>query len=322
MFIRHSSTCFIILLVYVDDVILVSNNITELEVPKTRLHNKFKLKNLGDLKYFLGLEVARSNNRIFVSQRAYALQLLEDLGYLGCKPVSTPMEPNLKLSQDENDKLADPTLYRKMIGKLQYLTITRPDIAYSVNKLSQFLAMPKFKHFQAAQRVLQYVKSTPGQGIFLPAASEIQLRVYTDADWAACVDTRRSTTGFCIFLGSSIISWKSKKQQMVSRSSAEAEYRAMANTTSELVWLLSLLKELRVEHKGPAIMYCDNKAAQHIAANHIFHERTKHIEIDCHLVREKVQQEVIKTAHVSTKEQLPDILTKALFPNQFRALKD
>ncbi|KAM6560886.1 hypothetical protein CsatA_030125 [Cannabis sativa] len=322
LFIKHFNGNFIFLLVYVDDVILASNNLVELEAFKARLHIRFQLKDLGNLRYFLGLEVARSDKGIFVSQRPYALQLLEDLGYLGSKPVSTPMEANLRLGLDEKEKLADPTLYRRIVGKLQYLTITRPDISYSVNKLSQFLCTPRVTHLHAAQRVLQYVKGTPGQGIFFAADSEVKLHAYTDSDWAACPDTRRSTTGFCIFVGTSIISWKSKKQHTVSRSSAEAEYRAMANTTCEVVWLLSILKELQIEHQGPALLYCDNKSAQHIAANPVFHERTKHIEIDCHLVREKVQQGVIKTVHVSTKDQVADILTKPLFPNQFNNFKD
>ncbi|KAM6555970.1 hypothetical protein CsatB_002989 [Cannabis sativa] len=322
LFIKHFGDHFIFLLVYVDDVILVSNDLQELEALKVRLNARFKLKDLGNLKYFLGLEIARSQKGIFVSQRPYALQLLEDLGHLGCKPMNTPMEANLKLGQNDKEKLADPTLYRRIIGKLQYLTITRPDISYSVNKLSQFLAVPQASHMNAAVRVLQYIKSTPGQGIYFPATCKIQLRAYTDSDWAACPDTRRSTTGFCIFIGDSIISWRSKKQHTVSRSSAEAEYRAMANTTCEVVWLISILKELNVHHEGPTLLFCDNKSAQHIAANPVFHERTKHIEIDCHLVREKVQAGVIKTVHVASKEQLADVLTKPLFPNQFNYIKD
>uniref|UniRef100_A0A803QCK0 Reverse transcriptase Ty1/copia-type domain-containing protein n=1 Tax=Cannabis sativa TaxID=3483 RepID=A0A803QCK0_CANSA len=180
-------------------------------------------------------EVARSPKGIFVSRRPYALQLLEDLGHLGCKPVSTPMEGNLQLSQAEKDKLVDPKLYRRIIGKLQYLTITRPNIFFTVNKLIQYLAVPKNFHMNAAQRALQYIKHCPGQGIFFPANFVIHLRAYTDVDWAACPDTRRSTIGFCIFLGDSLISWKSKKQQTVSRSSAKVGYQAMANTTCELV---------------------------------------------------------------------------------------
>ncbi|XP_060974209.1 uncharacterized mitochondrial protein AtMg00810-like [Cannabis sativa] len=158
-------------------------------------------------------------------------------------------------------KLADPTLYMKIVEKLQYLTITRPDNSYSVNKLSHFLSTPRVTHLHVAQRVLQYVKSCPGKGIFFATNTEVKLHAYTDSDWAACPDTRKSTTGFRIFVGSSIISWENKKQHTISRSSAEAKYRAMANTTCEVVWLLSVLKELKVEHERPAVLYCDNKSA-------------------------------------------------------------
>ncbi|KAM6589902.1 hypothetical protein CsatA_012507 [Cannabis sativa] len=241
LFIKHFNGNFIFLLVYVDDVILASHNLVELEALKARLHTRFQLKDLGNLRYFLGLEVARSEKGIFVSKRPYALQLLEDLGYLGSKPVSTPMEANLKLGLDEKEKLVDPTLYRRIVGKLQYLTITRPDISYSITKLSLFLCTPRVTHLHAAQRVLQYVKGTNGQGIFFTTDSEVKLHAYTDSDWTACPDTRRSTTGFCIFVGTSIISWKSKKQHTVSRSSAEAEYRAMANTTCALIGAIMVM---------------------------------------------------------------------------------
>uniref|UniRef100_A0A803P5H5 Integrase catalytic domain-containing protein n=1 Tax=Cannabis sativa TaxID=3483 RepID=A0A803P5H5_CANSA len=273
------------------------------------------------------ISLSPTHNNSTIKQRDFCLsktllQLLEDLGYLGCKPVNTSMEANLKLGQDEKEKMVDLTLYRRIVGKLQYITITRPDISYSVNKLSQFLATPRVTHLHAAQRVLQYVKSSLGQGLFFASNTDVQLHAYTDSDQASCPDIRRSTTGFCIFIGSSIISWKSKKQQTTSRSSSEAEYRAMAITTCEIVWLLSVLKELKIEHKGPGLLYCDNKSAQHIATNPVFHERTKHIEIAYHIVIEKVQEGVVKTVHVSSKDQLAHILTKPLFPNQFKSIKD
>ncbi|RVX00083.1 Retrovirus-related Pol polyprotein from transposon RE1 [Vitis vinifera] len=271
LFIKTAGNDFIALLVYVDDIIVASNNKIAADNLKNSLNKSFKLKDLGNLKYFLGLEVARSAKGILINQRKYALELLSETGYLGCKPAKTPMQPNMQLSQDDGELLTDPSMYRRLIGKLIYLTITRPDLTYSVNKLSQFLSQPRRPHLQAVYRILQYIKGSPGK---------------------------------------------------VSRSSAEAEYRAMAHVTCELTWLIALLKDLGVPHTQPALLYCDNQAALHIAANPVFHERTKHIEIDCHIVREKIQTGMLKTLHVASQHQLADILTKPLFPDQFNSLID
>lgn len=247
-----------------------------------------------------------------LSQRHYTLQLLEDTGFLACKPTTVPMDPRAHLNATDGEVLTDISQYRRLIGRLLYLTLSRPDIAFAVHKLSQFIAQPRTPHLHAVHHLLRYLNNKPGQGIFFSSSSQLHLKAFSDADWGACHDSRKSTTGFCIFLGESLVSWKAKKQSTISRSSAEAEYRAMAATTSELIWLHQLLKDFGVEDPMPALLFCDNKAAIHIASNPTFHERTKHIEIDCHFVRDKVAAGHVKLMPIRSQHQLADMFTKPL----------
>ncbi|RVW48002.1 Retrovirus-related Pol polyprotein from transposon TNT 1-94 [Vitis vinifera] len=293
LFVRNTQGRFTTLLVYVDDVILAGNSLQDIIETKQFLASHFKLKDMGQLRYFLGIEVARSKQGIVLCQRKYALEVLEDAGFLGAKPSRFPVE--------------------------QSLTLTR-DLVYAVHILSQFMDTPRQPHLDAAYKVLRYVKQTPGQGIFLPSTGQLELTAYCDADWARCKDTRRSTTGYCIFFGNAPISWKTKKQGTVSRSSAEAEYRSMATTCCEITWLRSLLADLNVNHAHAVKLFCDNQAAIHIASNPVFHERTKHIEMNCHVVREKVQRGLVKTMHIRTQEQPVDLFTKPLSSKQFSTL--
>ncbi|XP_019189152.1 PREDICTED: uncharacterized protein LOC109183502 [Ipomoea nil] len=240
LFSENSS--FVALLVYGDDIIVASAELDIIQEVKKQLNDSFQIKDLGPIKYFLGLEVARQKKGIVVCQRKYALELLDDTGYTNAKPVHSPTVPSHKLSKNEGEPLEDNSQYRRIVGKLIYLTITRPDISFATQQLSQFLDKPTHLHMQAAHRVLRYIKAAPGQGLFFPTTSDLQLKAFFFySDWGACIDTRKSVTGFCVFLGEALISWKSKKQATVSKSSSEAEYRALAATTCEVQWLTFLL---------------------------------------------------------------------------------
>ncbi|XP_031264675.1 uncharacterized protein LOC116123021 [Pistacia vera] len=255
---------------------------------KVILQDNFKNKDLGHLKYFLGIEVARSSEGIVLNQRKYALELVSKVGLSTAKPADTPLEQNLKLTSyefdqkfplDEKDELlTDPSMFRRMVGRLLYLTMTRPNISFAVQTLSQYMQSPKQSHLEAASRVIKYVKKEPALGLLMSAKSTKELVAFCDSDWASCAVSRKLVSGYCIKMGDSLLSWKSKKQNTIARSSAEAEYRSMAGTVAELIWLIGLLKELDVEAKISALLYCNNKAALQIAANLMFHERTKHIE--------------------------------------------
>lgn len=236
------------------------------------------------------------------------------------KGAVTPLPQNLKLQTDKGSLLPDPTLYRSLVGKLNFLTHTRPDLAFTVQCLSQFMQSPRTSHLEALHHTLRYVAQTAGQGILLQASDKLTLQAFSDSDWASCPDSRRSITGYVLQLGSSPISWKSKKQPTVSKSSSESEYRAMASAAAEVTWMVRLLNELGLTNLQPVTLHCDNQSAIHIAKNPVFHERTKHIDIDCHFTREKVLEGLIQLTYLPTKSQLADVFTKILPSAQFNEL--
>uniref|UniRef100_A0A2N9H3N1 Integrase catalytic domain-containing protein n=1 Tax=Fagus sylvatica TaxID=28930 RepID=A0A2N9H3N1_FAGSY len=315
VFFKKTKTGIVILVVYVDDIVITGSDKEGIQILINHLSSSFLTKYLGKLRYFLGIEVARSKAGISLSQRKYTLDILQDTGYLGSKPVATPMESNLKLMPDEGEFIDDPDTYRRLVGKLIYLTITRPDISYAVSVVSQFMTNPRVPHMNAVIRILKYLKNAPGRGLFYRSSGHLRIEGYTDADWAGSPSDRKSTTGYCTFIGGNLVTWRSKKQSVVARSSAEAEYRAMAHSTCELTWLRTVLQEFGLLTQGPTPLYCDNQAAIHIASNPVFHERTKHIEVDCHFVRSKVESKDIITPFVPSGSQLADIFTKALPKN-------
>ncbi|XP_026436952.1 uncharacterized protein LOC113334946 [Papaver somniferum] len=307
-------------LVYVDDLIIAGNNSAAISAFKAYLSRCFHMKDLGILKYFLGIEMSRGADGLFLSQREYTLDILSETGLLGAKPASSPIDQHHRLALDDGPLYSDSSQYCRLVGCLIYLTITHPELCYSVHVLAQFMQSPRVSHWEAALRVLRYLKGHPGQGILLRKDSALQLTAYCDFDWASCPLSRRSLTGYFIFLGGSPIFWKTKRQHTISRSSAEAEYRSMAHTCSNLTWIKALLKSIGVFHSQPMSLYCDSQSALHIVANPVFHERTKHIEIDYHYVRDQIQTGVVINSYVRTTAQLAEIITKALGRPQFEQL--
>ncbi|XP_016165099.1 uncharacterized protein LOC107607689 [Arachis ipaensis] len=306
-------------MVYVDDLVLTGNDLAEINSIKQLLDQKFKIKDLGDLKYFLGMEVARSSKGIHLCQCKYALDILKDFGFLECKPASTPMDYTSasKLLRESGTTLEDRAPYRQLVGRLLYLTNTRPDLAYAMGRLSQFIDCPTDVHLQAAHRVLRYLKGCPSVGLFFLAANDLKLTGFSDADWAMCANSRKSITGHCFYIGKSLISWKSKKQNTVARSSSEAEYRALVLATCQAQWLSYIMNDFGMPLTEPITLFCDNRSAIHIATNPIFHERTKHIEVDCHTARNQHLSGLTHLMPVSSSNQLADFLTKALAPGPF-----
>jgi hypothetical protein len=229
-----------------------------------------------------------------------------------CKPVSTPVDTQDKVSAESRPPVVDPTHFRSLTGALQYLTFTCPDIAHTVQQICLHMHDPRGPHLTAIKRTLRYLRGTLDYGLLLRRSASSELTVYTDADWAGCPDTRRSTSGYAVFLCTNLISWSSKRQNVVSRSSAEAEYRAVANGVAEACWLRQLLQELHVPLTKSTLIYCDNVSVVYLSTNPIQHQRTKHVEIDLHFVRERVAIGDVRVLHVPTASQFADIFTKGL----------
>ncbi|XP_021971245.1 uncharacterized mitochondrial protein AtMg00810-like [Helianthus annuus] len=237
LFIFHHGHDVAFLLLYVDDIVLVTSSDLLRQRLMANLAGEFAMKDLGPLSFFLGISVSRIQDTMFLSQHAYALDIIKRANMTQCNPVATPVDTNAKLSASSGDAFSDPTLYRSLAGALQYLTFTRPDISYAVQQVCMHMDAPKTGHWLALKRIIRYIKGTASFGLTIGPTTSNSLVAYTDADWAGCPDTRRSTSGYCVYYGDNLISWSSKRQPTISRSSAEAEYRAVANVVSEICWL-------------------------------------------------------------------------------------
>jgi hypothetical protein len=320
LFIRRFDQGMILLLLYVDDMIIIGDDYSRISDFKQFLHQQFEMKDLGHLGYFLGLEVSLDSTGYYLSQAKYVSDLLSRVGLTDTKVVSTPLEMNAHLTPLDGTTLNDATLYRQLVGSLVYLTVTCLDIAHVVHLVSQFLATLHSTHYVAVLHILRYIKSTMFHGLHFSTHSTLDLCAYSDADWAGDPTDRHSTTGFCFFLWDFLISWRSKKQHIVSRSSTEVEYRALADTTSELLALRWLLEDMGLTHSSLIVIHCDNCNAIQIAHNNVSHERTKHTEIDCHLMHHHLSAGILRLLLVNSYDQTANIFTKTFPPGRFRNL--
>ena len=307
---KGANTTYILL--YVDYIILTASFDHLRTHFITLLGTEFAMTDLGPLSYFLGIAVTRHINGLFLSQKQYATEIIDRAGMSNFSPCHTPVDTKPKLSASADTPYEDPTQYRSLAGALRYLTFTRHDISYGVQQVYLHMHDPRVEHMLALKRIIRYLQGTQSFGVHLYPSSLDKLISYTDADWGGCPDTRRSTSSYCVFLGDNLISWSSKRQPTLSRSNAEAEYRGAANVVFDPCWLRNLLLELHCPIRKATLVYCDNVSAIYLSRNPVQHQRTKHIEMDIHFVREKVAKGEVQVLHVPSGYQIADIFTKRL----------
>ncbi|CAA6668981.1 unnamed protein product [Spirodela intermedia] len=309
LFFKHTSLGGVtILLVYVDNIIITGSDDIEQGNLSKYLAKEFDIKTLGCLKYFLGIEVAHSSKGIFISQRKYVANLLKDTGKPACKPASTSLDPNHKLSVGEGEESIDREMYQRLIRRLIYLTHTRPDIPYAVSLLSQFMHQPTESHLHAAYQVLHYLERTPRKCILFKYGDKVTVEMYIDANYAGSLLDHRPTSSLMMFMGGNLVTWRSKKQNVVARSTAEAKFRALAHGICELLWVKILLIDLKIPISGPMKLYCDSKSVINLVHNHIQHDHTKHVKIDRHFIKENLESKEICIPYIPTQHQLTDLM--------------
>jgi len=315
----------VVLAVYVDDLIIATKREQRMKEVKQAIANKFTIKDMGELSYFLGVTVDQHTNlaSIWLGQPGYTERLLQRFQMQEAKPASTPIDANAKLTKaSEESETVDKGLYQSAVGSLLYLsTWTRPDITFAVSTVAKFCSNPSREHWAAVKRIMRYLRGTISFGLCYSRGGTDVCAGYSDADWAGDVSDRKSTSGYVFQIGDSTVSWRSKKQNCVALSTAEAEYVALASAAQEAIWISNLVEALTNKRTGSIIIYEDNQSAISMSKNPQFHCRAKHIDIKYHFVRDQVEKETVTLKYCPTKDMIADMLTKGLHKEQFYKLR-
>ncbi|GJW55084.1 retrovirus-related pol polyprotein from transposon TNT 1-94 [Tanacetum coccineum] len=319
LFTKKKSSNLIIVQIYVDDIIFGSTCQDMCDEFAKIMHDEFEMSMMGELNFFLGLQIKQMEDGIFFNQSKYIKEMLKKFGLEDSKPMKTPMSSDTKLTKDEECESVDSTKYRGMIGSLLYLTTSRPDIMFSVCLCARFQEAPKTSHLEAVKRIFRYIKGTTHLGLWYPKGTGIETVVYADSDHAGDYVDRKSTSGICTFVGCCLTSWFSKKQTALAISTTEAEYVSAGKACQQALWMKQALIDYDVRLDDVPIM-CDNKGAIDLSKNPVQHSRTKHIEIRHHFLRDNVQKEHISIKKVPSVDNIADILTKPLKRESFNYL--
>ncbi|GJZ22166.1 putative ribonuclease H-like domain-containing protein, partial [Tanacetum coccineum] len=310
LFIKRVKGDILLVQVYVDDIIFGSTRKSLCTDFEQIMHKRFQMSSMGELTFFLGLQVKQKDDGIFISQDKYVGEILKKFGFSSIRTASTPMETNKALAKDEEGEDVDVHLYRSMIGSLMYLTSSRPDIMFSVCACSRFQVQPKVSHMFAVKRIFRYLKGRPKLGLWYPKDSPFILEAFSDSDYAGASLDRKSTTGGCQFLGSRLISWQCKKQTVVANSTTEAEYIAASQCCGQVLWIQNQLLDYGYNFMQTKI-HVDNESAICVVKNPVYHSKTKHIEIRHHFIRDSYEKRLIEMVKIHTDNNVADLLTKA-----------
>ncbi|CAM8956844.1 unnamed protein product [Rhodiola kirilowii] len=320
LFLLRTNKHLLIVQVYVDDIIFGSTSDELVKSFTKLLESEFEMSMVGELTFFLGIQVRQLDNGTEISQQKYLSEVVKKYGLGGSKHVNTPSSPNESLVKDDGSPKTDATIYRGMIGSLLYLTASRPDIMFSVCQCARFQAEPRESHVKAVKRILRYLKGTEKLVLWYPRVKSLKLEGFTDADFAGDRTDRKSTSGMAQFLGSCLVSWGSKKQNSVALSTAEAEYIAAAACCAQILWLRNQLSDFNL-HFDQVPIFCDNTSAISIAKNPVQHGKSKHIEIKHHFLRDCVKKELVTINFCRSEDQVADIFTKSLHKDAFEKLR-